>query len=211
MEKLTIAVAKGRPAKDTVKLLESGGMQFIDFHEKSRKLVFFNKDKSIKLLFVKAVDVPTYVERGAADIGIVGKDNILESQADIYELLDLDIGKCKVAIAGYAGFKADPNQVLAVATKYPNITKKYFSQKGQEIETVKLNGSVELAPLINLADVIVDIVETGSTLKENGLTVLEDIEKISTRLIVNKASFATKANEVKGFIKRLKTALEVTS
>lgn len=208
MEKLTIALAKGRPAKDTITLLESSGMNFTDFHEKSRKLVFFNEDKSIKLIFVKAVDVPTYVERGAADIGIVGKDNILESQARVYELLDLDIGKCKLAIAGFSDFKADPNQKLTVATKYPNVAKKYYSQKGQQIETVKLNGSVELAPLIGLAEVIVDIVETGSTLKENGLVVLEDIEKVSTRLIVNQASFATKAREVNDFIAKLKEALE---
>lgn len=208
MEKLTIALAKGRPAKDTITLLESSGMNFTDFHEKSRKLVFFNEDKSIKLIFVKAVDVPTYVERGAADIGIVGKDNILESQAKVYELLDLDIGKCKLAIAGFAEFKADSNQKLTVATKYPNIAKKYYYQKGQPIETVKLNGSVELAPLIGLAEVIVDIVETGSTLKENGLVVLEDIEKVSTRLIVNQASFATKAREVNDFIAKLKEALE---
>lgn len=208
MEKLTIALAKGRPAEDTITLLQAAGMNFVDFHEKSRKLVFYNSDQSIKLIFVKAVDVPTYVGRGAADIGIVGKDIILESKTKVYELLDLAIGKCKFAVAGYAGFKPDLNQKLTVATKYPNVTKKFFARKGQTIETVKLNGSVELAPLIGLADVIVDIVETGSTLKENGLTVLEDIEKISTRLIVNQASFATKAQEVKDFIEKLKEALE---
>lgn len=208
MEKITIALAKGRPASSTIALLQSSGMNFIDFHEKSRKLVFYNSDQSVKLIFVKAVDVPTYVERGAADIGIVGKDNILESQADVYELLDLDIGKCKFSVAGYADFQADSNQILTVATKYPKVTKKHFAKKGQPIETVKLNGSVELAPLIGLADVIVDIVETGSTLKENGLTVLEDIENISTRLIVNKASFATKSTEVRDFIQKLKDALE---
>ena len=208
MEKLTIALAKGRPAKDTIDLLQSAGIYFKDFHEKSRKLVFYNADQSIKLIFVKAVDVPTYVERGAADIGIVGKDNILESQAKVYELLDLDLGKCKFAVAGYADFRPDSNHKLTVATKYPNVAKRFFGQKGQSIETVKLNGSVELAPLIGLAEVIVDIVETGSTLKENGLTVLEDIEKISTRLIVNQASFATKAQEVKCFIEKLKEALE---
>lgn len=208
MEKLTIALAKGRPAEDTITLLQAARMDFVDFHEKSRKLVFYNSDQSIKLIFVKAVDVPTYVERGAADIGIVGKDIILESKTKVYELLDLDIGKCKFAVAGYAGFKPDLKQKLTVATKYPNVAKKFFTQKGQGIETVKLNGSVELAPLIGLADVIVDIVETGNTLKENGLTVLEDIEKISTRLIVNQASFATKAQEVKDFIEKLKEALE---
>lgn len=208
MVKLSLAVAKGRPAKETIRLLESAGVQFVDFHEKSRKLIFYNEDKSIKLLFVKAVDVPTYVERGAADIGIVGKDNILESLADIYEMHDLKVGKCKISVAGYPNFVIDSNRKLTVATKYPNITKKYFAKKGQQIETVKLNGSVELAPLIDLADVIVDIVETGSTLKENGLTVLEDIETISTRVIVNKASFATKAKEVQAFISTLNNTLE---
>lgn len=208
MEKLTIALAKGRPAKHTIETLEKAGMHFIDFHADSRKLVFFNEERTIKLIFVKAVDVPTYVERGAADIGIVGKDNILESRADVYELLDLKIGKCKFSVAGFPDYTADSNQTLTVATKYPNVAKKYFSNVGQSIEIVKLNGSVELAPLIGLADVIVDIVETGSTLKENGLVVLEDIENISTRLIVNKASFATKSTEVKDFIDQLKNALE---
>lgn len=208
MEKLTIAMAKGRPANDTIALLQSTGMDFIDFHSKSRKLVFYNTDKTIKLIFVKAVDVPTYVERGAADIGIVGKDNILESQADVYELLDLEIGKCKFSVAGFSDFKRDPNRILSVATKYPIVAKKHFSKMNQPIETVKLNGSVELAPLIGLADVIVDIVETGNTLKENGLAVLEDIDHISTRVIANKASFATKSSEVKGFIDKLKNAME---
>jgi ATP phosphoribosyltransferase len=208
LEKLTIALAKGRPAKHTIETLEKADMHFIDFHEKSRKLIFYNNDKSVQLLFVKAVDVPTYVERGAADIGIVGKDNILESRAEIYELLDLEIGLCKFSVAGFSDQTMDPNQTLTVATKYPNVAKKHFHTKGQPIEIVKLNGSVELAPLLGLSDVIVDIVETGNTLKENGLVVLEDIEEISTRLIVNKASFATKGPEVNNFINQLQKALE---
>lgn len=208
MEKLTIALAKGRPAKHTIETLEKANINFVDFHEKSRKLIFYNNDQSIKLLFVKAVDVPTYVERGAADIGIVGKDNILESRADVYELLDLNIGVCKFSVAGFPDYTIDPSQTLTVATKYPNVAKKHFRTKGQPIETVKLNGSVELAPLLELSDVIVDIVETGNTLKENGLEVLEDMEHISTRLIVNKASFATKGTEVNRFIKQLNKALE---
>jgi ATP phosphoribosyltransferase len=157
---------------------------------------------------VKALDVPVYVERGAADIGITGKDNILEAQTDIYELLDLGIGKCKLSVAGYQGFNMYSEEVLTVAAKYTNIAKKYFAQKGQEIELVKLNGSVELAPLIQLADVIVDVVETGNTLKENGLTVLEDIENVSTRLIVNKSSFATKSEEIENFIETIDNKLE---
>ena len=208
MQPITLALAKGRPAKSTIALLEKTDVQFNDFHEDSRKLVFYNNDRSIKLLFVKAIDVPTYVEKGAADIGIVGKDNILESKADVYELLDLKIGKCKFAVAGKKNYTPEKGQLLTIATKYPAIAQKHFDKKGEAIEIVKLNGSVELAPLIGLADLIVDIVETGNILKENGLTVLENIEPISTRLIVNKASFATKSTEVQQFISQLKSALE---
>ncbi|MGJ9459480.1 ATP phosphoribosyltransferase [Oceanobacillus sp. CF4.6] len=208
MQPITIALAKGRPAKSTIDLLEKTGIHFNDFHEKSRKLVFYNDDQTIKLIFVKAIDVPTYVDKGAADIGIVGKDNILESQADVYELLDLGLGKCKFAVAGKEDQQLKQSQQLTIATKYPIIAKRHFDKKGQSIEVVKLNGSVELAPLIGLADYIVDIVETGNTLKENGLTVFEEIENISTRLIVNKASFATKSAEVQQLINQLKSALE---
>lgn len=208
MESITLALAKGRPAKSTIELLKQTGIHFHEFHEDSRKLVFHNEDRMIKLIFVKAMDVPTYVEKGAADIGIVGKDNILESQADVYELLDLKLGKCKFSVAGPKNSSVEGNQRLTIATKYPNVAKKHFQKKGKSIEIVKLNGSVELAPLIGLSDYIVDIVETGNTLKENGLKIIEDIENISTRLIVNKASFATKSAEVQYFINQLKSALE---
>ncbi|CDO04036.1 ATP phosphoribosyltransferase [Oceanobacillus picturae] len=208
MSNITLALAKGRTADSTIHLLKKIGIQFQDFHEDTRKLVFLSEDASIKLIFVKAVDVPTYVEKGAADIGIAGKDNILESQADVYELLDLKIGQCKFVVAGRAGDFPPSKQRLTVASKYPNITEQHFQKKGLDVETVKLNGSVELAPLIGLADVIVDIVETGNTLKENGLEVFEDVENISTRLIVNKASFATKSNDIQLFIKRLTVGLE---
>lgn len=208
MESITLALAKGRTAKSTIALLEKMNIEFEDFHEDSRKLIFYNNDKSIKLLFVKAVDVPTYVEKGAADLGIVGKDNILEAQADVYEMLDLQIGKCQFVVAGKQNTALGTNQTLTIASKYPNITKKHFQKKRQTVETVKLNGSVELAPLIGLADFIVDIVETGTTLKENGLVILEKVETISTRLIVNKASFATKSASIQLFIEKLKEALE---
>ncbi|AIF42320.1 ATP phosphoribosyltransferase [Virgibacillus sp. SK37] len=208
MEPITLALAKGRTAKSTIALLEKMNIEFEDFHEDSRKLIFYNNDKSIKLLFVKAVDVPTYVEKGAADLGIVGKDNILEAQADVYEMLDLQIGKCQFVVAGKQKTELGTNQALTIASKYPNITKKHFQKKRQTVETVKLNGSVELAPLIGLADFIVDIVETGTTLKENGLVILEEVEDISTRLIVNKASFATKSAAIQLFIEKLKEALE---
>ncbi|NBJ70019.1 MULTISPECIES: ATP phosphoribosyltransferase [Clostridia] len=208
MAEFTIAVAKGRTADHSIRLLNSMGVTFEQLTPFSRKLVFYSSDETIRLIFVKAMDVPTYVEKGAADLGIVGKDNILESQADIYEVLDLKIGTCKFAVAGKPGQQLDAFQSLTIATKYPTVTRNYFSRKGKPIEIVKLNGSVELAPLIGLADVIVDIVETGNTLKENGLVVLEQVESISTRLIVNKASFALKSLAIQSFINTFKQSLE---
>src|SRR5699024_630006 len=153
-------------------------------------------------------DVTTYVEQGAADIGIVGKDNILEAEADLYELLDLKLGKCKFVAASLNPEPITKGATIKVASKYTNVAKQFFEQKGVTIETIKLNGSVELAPLIDLADVIVDIVETGTTIKENGLTILEEIEDISTRLVVNKASFATKTEPIQTFINQVKEVLE---
>lgn len=208
MEPITIALAKGRTAIDTFALLEKAGIYFKDFHEKSRKLIFYDDKKNIKLLYVKAIDVTTYVEKGAADIGIVGKDNILESQADIYELLDLGIGKCGFVVASKAKRAIETYQSLTAATKYPTVAKDYFNQKGIHAEIIKLNGSVELAPLIQLADVVVDIVETGTTIKENGLTILDRIDDISTRLIVNKASFATKTSQIQQVIEQINEVLE---
>ncbi|WP_047983149.1 ATP phosphoribosyltransferase [Ornithinibacillus californiensis] len=207
MQPITLALAKGRTATSTIKLLKKAGYCFEDFHEKSRKLVFYDTNQLVQLIFVKAVDVPTYVEKGAADVGIVGKDNILETAADIYEMLDLKEGKCKFVIAGKEPTILQKKR-LVVASKYPSITTHYFEKKGIQAETIKLNGSVELAPLIGMADVIVDIVETGRTLKENGLFVLEELEDISTRLITNKASFATKTSKIENFIRNLQLALE---
>ncbi|MFD1038291.1 ATP phosphoribosyltransferase [Virgibacillus byunsanensis] len=208
MDTITLALAKGRTAESTIQLLTNAGIQFTDFHEKSRKLVFYSDDQRIKLIFVKALDVPTYVEKGAADVGIVGKDNILEAQADVYEMLDLKLGKCQFVVAGKSEQVLNNTQKLTIASKFPTVAKKHFQQNGRSVETVKLNGSVELAPLIGLADAIVDIVETGNTLKENGLFILEEIEDISTRLIVNKASFATKSTSIHQFINTLKSTLE---
>ncbi|HLS08165.1 ATP phosphoribosyltransferase [Lentibacillus sp.] len=205
---MTLALAKGRTAEDSIKLLEKAGIHFDDFSENSRKLVFYDTESLIKLIFVKAVDVPTYVENGAADLGIVGKDNIMESQADIYEILDLKLGQCKFAVAGFNNGQSPTKNVLTVASKYPTVAKSHFHKKGVPIETIKLNGSVELAPIIGLADVIVDIVETGNTIRENGLTILEEIESVSTRLIVNKASFTTKSESVHAFINTLQIGLE---
>jgi len=208
LTQLTLALAKGRTAKDSIHLLKKANITFPDFHEKSRKLVFYNEDQSIKMIYVKAVDVTTYVEQGAADIGIVGRDNILESEADLYELLDLHIGKCRFVVASLKDIELIQGNPLKVASKYTNVTKKFFARKGIPVETIKLNGSVELAPIINMSDCILDIVETGNTIKENGLTIIDNGEYISTRLVVNKASFATKTEQIQTVIQQLKRALE---
>ncbi|MDY0406820.1 ATP phosphoribosyltransferase [Virgibacillus sp. 179-BFC.A HS] len=209
MDQLTIALAKGRTAKQAIKLLQNADITFPDFHPSSRKLVFRNPENTVKLVFVKSVDVCTYVETGAADIGVVGKDNILEADADIYELLDLRLGKCKFCVAGPKNTPPlERVDQLTVASKYPRVAKQYFLKKGIPIETIKLNGSVELAPIIGMADVIVDIVETGNTIRENGLKIIADIKDISTRLIVNKASFATKTGSIQRIIDQIKSGLE---
>ncbi|MCM3711271.1 ATP phosphoribosyltransferase [Sporosarcina luteola] len=211
MNCLTVAMGKGRIANQAIALLEEAGILFSDFTNKSRKLIFMDDSNSIKLIFVKAVDVPTYVERGAADIGVIGKDVLLEDPKDVYELLDLVIGKCKLSVAGYPETKLNELTQLTVASKYPKIAKLHFEQKGIRTNIIELNGSVELAPLIGLADCIVDIVETGTTLEENGLVVIEDVAEVSARLIVNKASFAIKTDRIQKFIADVKTGLEVYS
>lgn len=206
MDVITLALAKGRTSNSTIELLEQAGYIFPGLHTSSRKLIFYDQRNKIKLIMVKATDVPTYVEKGAADVGVVGKDNILESRADVYELLDLQIGKCQFVIAGKEDVSLDSSQKVVIASKYPTVAKAHFKKQGIAAETIKLNGSVELAPLIGLADVIMDIMETGSTLKENGLVVLNRIEDISTRLIVNKASFTTKSANIHTFINQLKNS-----
>lgn len=208
MTQITLALAKGRTATDSVQLLEKAGIYFPDFHAKSRKLVFYSEDETIKMIYVKAVDVTTYVEQGAADVGIVGKDNILESSADLYELLDLKLGICKFSIASLHEKTLQKGIPVKVATKYPVVTKQYFKKLGIPVEIIKLNGSVELAPIIGLADYILDIVETGNTIRENGLSIIADVDEISTRLVVNKASFATKTIVIKKFIERVKYAIK---
>lgn len=211
MDCLTLAIAKGRIANQAIALLEEAGILFSDFTNKSRKLIFMDDSNSIKLIFVKAVDVPTYVEQGAADIGVIGKDVLLEDPKDVYELLDLVIGKCKLSVAGYPEMELNELTQLTVASKYPKIAKLHFEQKGIRTNIIELNGSVELAPLIGLADCIVDIVETGTTLKENGLVIIEDVAEVSARLIVNKASFAIKTERIQKFIADVKTGVEVYS
>ena len=197
MDQITIALAKGRLAEKTLKLFKQGGMGE-SFDKDSRKLIFEDEEFKMTYILVKPSDVITYVEKGVADLGIVGKDNILESDSDIYEIMDLEFGKCKFSIAGFKDQEIyKKNEVLRIASKYPNYVKKVFSDRGQKIEVIKLNGSVELAPLLNLSDVIVDIVETGNTLVANGLEVLEDLDNVSARLISNRVSYRFKYDVIK--------------
>ena len=188
MEFLNIALPKGRLGEKVYAMFEAAGFDCPSIKEDNRKLTFENEEKGIRFFWVKPSDVAIYVERGAADIGVAGKDILLEYTPDVYELLDLNIGKCRVAVAAPADFKDNNKRALKVATKFANIAKAHYTAKGREIDIIHLNGSIELAPILKLSDVIVDIVETGRTLKENGLEVVEDIVPISARLISNKAS-----------------------
>lgn len=207
MDYLTFALAKGRLAEKSMELLEQIGITCDEMKEDSRKLIFTNEELKLKFFLAKASDVPTYVESGTADIGIVGKDTLLEEGRNLYEVLDLKMGKCRFAVAGYKEIqdKLDNSMDLVVATKYPNIAKKYFYQKKhQTIEIVKLHGSVELAPIVGLSDVIVDIVETGSTLKANGLKVLADICPVSARVVVNRVSMKLEHKRIAEIIEGLR-------
>lgn len=192
MRYLTFALAKGRLANQTLDLLEKVGIIFEEIkNPDSRKLIFTNEEMKIKVFLAKASDVPTYVEYGAADIGVVGRDTILEEGRKLYEVVDLGLGKCKMSVAGPKEAKdlLRHGALIRVATKYPNIAKDYFyNKKHQTVEIIKLHGSMELAPIVGLSEVIVDIVETGTTLKENGLVVLEDIYDLSARMVVNQVS-----------------------
>ncbi|MBC3795557.1 ATP phosphoribosyltransferase [Acetobacterium tundrae] len=204
---IRFALAKGRVARKAIELLVALGYIFEDYSEKSRKLIFTDTTGTIEFFLVKSPDVPIYVEKGAADIGIVGKDVLMEHPAQVYEMLNLNIGRCKMCVAGYKDRPIPYGKKLVVGTKYPVIAKKYFHTKGQSVDIIKLNGSVELAPLIGLSDCIVDIVESGNTLKENGLTVLEEICDISSRLIVNQVSLKTKHELINPIIKEFETQL----
>lgn len=200
---LNIALPKGRLGDKTYSLFEKIGYKCDELTEDSRKLIFENKEKNIRYLLVKPSDVGIYVEKGAADIGVVGKDILLENVYDIYELLDLNLGICKISVAALSGYKEDTERKLRVATKYVNTAKKYYSSLNRETDIIKLNGSIELAPILGLSDVIVDIVETGNTLKENNLKVINDIEEISARFIANKTSYKFKNEEIKNIEKNL--------
>jgi len=203
MRYLTIALAKGRLSELSVEIFEKIGFDCSEMKEKSRKLIFTDEKNKLKFILVKATDVPTYVEYGAADIGIVGKDTLLEEGKNLYEVLDLKFGACSMCVCGFAGNKI-PSGFIRVASKYVNIARDYFSsKKGQTIEIIKLNGSVELAPLIGLSEVIVDIVESGKTLKENGLDVIEEICKISARLVVNRVSMKMEKTRIMDIVDKV--------
>lgn len=201
---LTIAIPKGRLGTQAVEMLKAAGIgESID--EKSRKLVFRDEKRNIGYILLKNSDVITYVENGVADMGIAGKDMIMEEGADIYELYKMNIGRCKMSVAGIKGRKAfGDDTIIKVATKFPETAKKYFGGRGQKVKIIKLNGSVELAPVLGLSDVIVDIVETGNTLKANGLEVFEDICGINAMIISNKISYKFKKEEIKGIIELIR-------
>ena len=211
MKYITIALAKGRLAKQTLALLEQTGITCEEMKDKeTRKLIFVNEELGLRFFLSKTSDVPTYVEYGAADIGVVGSDTILEEGRKILEVLDLGLGKCRMCVAGPASAREllKKNEIIRVASKYPKIAKDYFyNKKHQTVEIVKLNGSVELAPIVGLSEVIVDIVETGSTLKENGLEVLEEICLLSARVVVNEASMKMQRERITKIVKDLKQAL----
>ncbi len=186
---LNIALPKGRLGEKVYDMFEKAGFECPAIKENSRKLIFENPEKNVRYFWVKPSDVAIYVERGAADIGVAGKDILLEYEPDVFELLDLEIGKCRMAVAAPEGFRDSPSRTLRVATKFSNIAGKYYASKGRDIDIIHLNGSIEIAPILGLSDVIVDIVETGTTLKENNLEVIETVVPISARLIANKSSY----------------------
>lgn len=204
MKKLRLALTKGRLEKKTVELLKDRGFDVSALEEKGRKLILPVPECSLEVVLAKSADVITYVERGVCDLGVVGKDTIMENGRQLYEIMDLGFGKCRFCLITnkkdfYSGFDKK-----VIATKYPNVAKAFFDKKGMDIEIIKIEGSVELAPLLGLSDAIVDIVETGTTIKENGLNIIEDIADISARLIVNVASIKMKKAEIEAFMDKIR-------
>ena len=212
MRYLTVALTKGRLANKTMEMFEKAGITCEEMKDKdSRKLIFVNEELKMKFFLAKGPDVPTYVEYGAADIGIVGKDTILEEERKLYEVMDLGFGKCKMCVCGPESAREvlENNQLIRVATKYPNIAKDYFfNRKHQTVDLIKLNGSIELAPIVGLSEVIVDIVVTGSTLKENGLKVLEEVCPLSARMVVNQVSMKMENERIRKLIDELRRVLQ---
>ena len=205
---INVALPKGRLGEKVYATFERAGFECPSIKEVNRKLVFENAEKGVRYFWVKPSDVSIYVERGAADIGVCGKDILAEYSPSVYELLDLKTGVCRMAVAAKKNFFDDTTSTLKVATKFVNIAKNYYSQKGREIDVIHLNGSIELAPILGLSDVIVDIVETGATLKENDLEVVETIMPISARLIANKASFQFKTAEIEKLVAKVGALIE---
>jgi len=207
-EMLNIALPKGRLGEKVYAMFEQAGFPCPSIKENNRKLIFENQEAGVRYFWVKPSDVAIYVERGAADIGVAGKDILLEYRPQVYELLDLDIGKCRMAVAAPAGFRDDPNRTLRVATKFSRIARDYYAGQGRDIDIIHLNGSIEIAPILGLSDVIVDIVETGTTLKENNLEVTETVVPISARLIANKASFKFKNEPIEKILQQMAVLTE---
>ena len=204
---LNIALPKGRLGDKVYSLFAKMGYDCSEFLSDTRKLVIESEENGVRYLLIKPSDVGIYVERGAADIGVVGKDVLLETNPDVYELLDLELGKCRLAVAAKNGFVEDTDRTLRVATKYVNVTKNYYKGLNREIEIIKLNGSIELAPILGLSDVILDIVETGTTLKENNLSVYETVAPSSARLIANKSNYQFKSEKIDRIVERMKEEL----
>ncbi|GAA0747972.1 ATP phosphoribosyltransferase [Clostridium oceanicum] len=209
MNCIKVALTKGRLEKNAINIFEKIGVNCDELINKGRKLILKSSNSNIEFILIKAVDVLTYVERGVVDIGIVGKDTLMEYNRQLYEVVDLKVGKCKFALASIPNFSIKEGfNRKKIATKYPNVAREYFKGKGQDIEIIKMEGSVELAPLVGLADAIIDIVETGNTLKENGLIVFEDICSISARMIVNKNSIKIKKKEITEIIEKVEGCVE---
>lgn len=204
---INIALPKGRLGEKIYDVFERAGYECPSIKEPNRKLIFENAEKGVRYFWVKPSDVSIYVERGAADIGVCGKDILQEYKPSVYELLDLKKGVCRMAVAAKKEFYDDGAETLKVATKFVNVAKEYYAQKGREIDVIKLNGSIEIAPILALSDVIVDIVETGATLKENDLEVVETIFPISARLIANKSSFKFKTQEIEKLVDKVRELL----
>ena len=200
---INVALPKGRLGETAYETLAAAGYDCPAILEKNRKLTFENPEKGVRYFWVKPSDVSIYVERGAADVGIAGRDILLEYRPDVYELLDLKLGRCRMCVAGRQDFVDDPGRTLRVATKFVNIAKAYYAAQGRDIEIIKLNGSIELAPLLGLSDVIVDIVETGTTLRENNLKVITEFMPISARFIANRASYQFKRQEIDLLLEKL--------
>ncbi len=205
---LNIALPKGRLGEKVYAMFEKAGFPCPSIKEENRKLIFENAELGVRYFWVKPSDVAIYVERGAADIGVAGKDILLEYEPDVYEMLDLDMGKCRMAVAAKASFRDDTRKPLRVATKFSNIAAGYYRSKGRDIDIIHLNGSIEIAPILGLSDVIVDIVETGTTLKENNLQVFETIVPISARLIANKASYKFKGAQIDRIVRSMGDQVE---